>query len=217
MARHRRRTFGGIVYHVLNRAARKATLFRTESDYDAFMQVVREARARTPVRIFAYIVMPNHWHFLLEPTTDGEVSRFVHWLATTHGRRWNDAHGKGGEGAVYQSRFRSVAVQDGLHVLRVCRYIERNALRAHLVARAEDWRWSSLAFPRDQNALLSPSPVDLPPDWIELVNQPQTGAEIEEIRLATETELALGDAHWQRGIAERAGIKKRHRGRPHRR
>jgi REP-associated tyrosine transposase len=217
MARTRRRTYGGVVYHVLNRAARKTQIFRTEQDYDAFLRIVREALKRVPVRIFAYIVMPNHWHFLIQPLGDGDLSRFAHWLATTHSRRWNIAHDKCGEGAVYQSRFRAVAVQEGMHLLRVWRYIERNALRANLVRRAEDWQWSSLAIPRESNGVLSEAPIRLPIDWIEVVNMPQTEPELQAIRAATERERAFGDSAWQHAIAERGGRERVARGRPSRR
>jgi putative transposase len=199
---------------VLNRAARKTPIFRTERDYDAFLQIVDDAQKRTPIRIFAYIVMPTHWHFLLQPVSDGDVSRFVHWLATTHSRRWNIAHGKCGEGAVYQSRFKAVAVQDGAHLMWVWRYIERNALRAHLLGRAEEWRWSSLAAPREMNGLLSVSPIPLPADWIDLVNPPQTEAEVRAIRRATDRERGFGDASWQRVMSARAGQKRVRMGRP---
>jgi putative transposase len=214
MARSRRRTFGGVIYHVLNRAARKTTIFRTEQDYDAFLRVLNEALRRTPVRIFAYIVMPTHWHFLLQPEGDQDLSRFIHWLATTHSRRWNIAHRKCGEGAVYQSRFKAVAVQDGVNLLRVWRYVERNALRANLVARAEDWRWSSLAAPRESNSLLSATPIELPRDWIEIVNEPQTDIELQAIRIATERECAFGEQSWQTLMAQRGGHKHSRRGRP---
>ena len=200
MARSRRRTFGGITYHVFNRSARKAPIFRTEQDYDAFLRVVREALRRRPVCIFAYILMPNHWHFQIRPEANGDLSRFVHWLGTTHSRRWNIAHKKCGEGAVYQSRFKAVPVQEDVHLFRVWRYIERNALRAHLVARAEDWRWSSLATPREENGILSPPPIELPDNWIELVNSPQTTSEVESIRVATERESGIGEAAWIKSI-----------------
>jgi putative transposase len=210
MTRPRRSLSAGIVYHVLNRAAKKAPIFWTEQDYDAFLGVVAEAKRRIPVRIFAYIAMPNHWHFLIEGSADGAISRFMHWLTTTHATRWNIAHSKRGEGAVYQSRFKAIAVQDGLHLFRVWRYVERNALRSNLVTRAEEWRWSSLAAPRDQNTLLDPSPLLLPADWIDVVNEPQNESEIAAIRSHTNREIPYGDAEWEARFGRHAGA----RGRP---
>src|SRR5436305_82424 len=88
--------------------------------------------------------MPNHWHLVLEPHEDGELSRFVGWLSLTHTQRWHAHRRSAGTGHVYQGRFKSFPIQDDEHFLTVCRYVERNALRAHLVKRAENWRWGSL-------------------------------------------------------------------------
>jgi putative transposase len=158
--------------------------------------------------------MPNHWHFLAQPEGNNDLSRFVHWLATTHSRRWNIAHNKCGEGAVYQSRFKAIPVQQGIHLLQVWRYIERNPLRAHLVGRAEEWRWSSLTGPREQNGLLSAGPINLPSDWVDLVNLPQSESEVAAIRDATEREREFGERPWTAEMRERAGYAARHRGRP---
>lgn len=199
MARTRRCTPGGLVYHVLNRAARKAALFNCANDYDAFLQVLTEAKSRVPVRILAYIVMPNHWHLLLWPSGDTELSRFMHWLTTTHSCRWNLSRGRSGEGAVYQSRFKSIPVQNDMHLLRVWRYVERNALRANLVRRAEDWPWSSLCHCGGGAGFkVDEGPIRLPPDWIEIVNQPQTESEVAAIRAATAREIPFGTDDWKR-------------------
>jgi putative transposase len=143
MPRKPRLTFGNQVYHVLNRAAGKRILFRTPSDYSAFEQVLREACARTGMRVLAYCLMPNHCHFLLWPMENGDLQRFMQWLTATHARRWNTARGRVGHGAVYQSRFKSIPVSSDTHLLVVWRYVERNALRANLVKAAEEWQWGS--------------------------------------------------------------------------
>ena len=116
--------------------------------------------------------MVNHWHLLLWPHEDGDVSRFLHWLTGTHASRYRRRTKTIREGAVYQSRFRAVGVVDSLHFLRVCRYIERNPLEAQLVERAEEWQWSSarqrgqvdVEFPMDEG------PLPLPADWLAIVN-----------------------------------------------
>src|SRR6185369_2433984 len=71
MARPPRAAVGGLVYHVLNRASGRATLFATPEDYDSFLQVVAEAQLEQPMPVFSYCVMPNHWHFILAPIADG--------------------------------------------------------------------------------------------------------------------------------------------------
>jgi putative transposase len=148
MPRRPRAATGGIVYHVLNRAAgRRQLLFRKPADYLAFERVLAEACRRFPgVRVLAYCLMPTHWHLVPWPRRDGELSDFVRWLSVTHAQR-DHAHRKAaGTGPLYQGRFKSFPVRrDDAHLLTVCRYVERNALRRGLVRRAQDWPWCSLA------------------------------------------------------------------------
>ena len=88
--------------------------------------------------------MPNHWHLLLWPRTDGELSEVMRWITVTHTQRWHAHRHSSGTGPVYQGRFKSFPVQTDEHFLTVARYVERNALRAKLVERAENWKWSSI-------------------------------------------------------------------------
>ena len=120
--------------------------------------------------------MPNHWHFVLSSRVDGELSRFMHWLTTTHARRWQLAKGVDGQGAVYQGRFKAIPIETERHFLWVCRYVERNALRAGLVERAEDWRWGSLwrrhnAAAAADGPTLAAWPIVAPADWSTHVEQ----------------------------------------------
>jgi putative transposase len=143
MPRRPRYASGGLVYHVLNRAAARTKIFNTEGDYSAFERLLQSALERTPTRLLAYCIMPNHWHLLLWPVAD-ELSEFMRWLTVTHTQRWHLAHGTSGTGPLYQGRFKSFPVEEDDHFYQVCRYVERNPLRANLVTRAELWRWSSL-------------------------------------------------------------------------
>src|SRR5207244_11561664 len=95
-------------------------------------------------RLLSYCLMPNHWHLMLWPREDDELTAFVRWLTHTHTMRWHAHYHTAGTGHLYQGRFKSFPVQTDEHFLTVCRYVERNALRARLVPRAEDWRWSCL-------------------------------------------------------------------------
>jgi putative transposase len=146
MPRRARSIIGGYVYHVLNRANGRLRLFKKDGDFAAFEQVVSEARERVPLRILGYVVMSNHWHFVVWPRQrrDGEVTDFFRWLTLTHSQRWHAHHGTSGMGHIYQGRFKSFPIAADEHFLKVLRYVERNPLRAGLVSRAEDWRWGSL-------------------------------------------------------------------------
>ena len=172
MARQRRCTFANHVYHVMNRAAKRSLLFANASDYMLFERTLESALARFPMRLIAYCLMPTHFHLLLWPRTDGDVSRFIKWLTGTHAGRWNQIHGSVGHGAVYQSRFKCVWVENDEQLLRAWRYIERNPLNADLVVRAEDWRWCSLwrRLRGPHPHPLCEGPVALPDSWLEILN-----------------------------------------------
>jgi putative transposase len=143
MGRPHRAAEGGFVYHVLNRANARLSIFDDDGDYEAFERVLLQAVERTETRLLAYCLMPNHWHLVVWPWEDGELSRFVGWLTLTHTQRWHAHRHSAGCGHVYQGRFKSFPIQQDEHLYSVGRYVERNALRANLV-RAEQWRWGSL-------------------------------------------------------------------------
>jgi len=207
MPRRLRETAGGIVYHVLNRAVGRMTLFEKEADYLAFERVLEETWERTEIRILSYCVMPNHWHLLLWPREDGELSQVMRWLTVTHTQRWHAHYHTSGTGPVYQGRFKSFPVESDGHFLTVARYVERNALRANLVKRAQDWRWSSLRrrLERDKSVsrMLSEWPVPRPPDWTRRVNRPLTDGELESLRRSVRRGRPYGSDDWTQRMAKR--------------
>jgi putative transposase len=172
MARRKRWAPAGAVQHVYNRGSRKGDLFEFDDDYSVFLNLLEEARAQRPMRILAYCLMPNHWHLLLWPEHDGDLSRYMHWLTTTHAHYFRHDTATQGQGAVYQSRFNAVPMDDSWHLLIVRRYIERNALEAKLCDRAEAWPWSSAGWTRHDNQRfhLDRPPFPLPVNWLEALN-----------------------------------------------
>ena len=145
----------------------------TPEDYTAFERILGEGLVSYDVRLFCFQLMPNHWHLVLRPNADGELSRFMRWITATHTMRFRAHYHTSGEGHVYQGRFKSFPIQDDGHFLTVCRYVERNAVRARLVKQAEDWRWGSLwrwMQPTDPDpVLLSPWPIPRSPNWVDRV------------------------------------------------
>jgi putative transposase len=99
-------------------------------------------------------------------------------------------------------------VQGDHHLLTLMRYVERNALRAKLIARAEDWRWGSLHWRiRNRSPFeLAEPPTPLPSSWLEFVNQPQTAAELEAIRTCVNRQRPFGDPEWVKRTASNAGL-----------
>jgi putative transposase len=220
MPRRPRIATGGLVYHVLNRRVGRLPLFETDRDYLAFERVLEAAIARTGIRLLAYCVMPNHWHLLLWPRGDDELSETLRWLTVTHTQRWHAAHRTAGTGSLYQGRFKSFPVQTDAHFLTVARYVERNALRANLVRRAENWRWGSLRRHCQGDAkartTLSAWPVPRPRHWLAYVNQPETPQELEALRRSAQGGRPFGSVLWQTRTAKRLSLESslRTRGRP---
>ena len=220
MPRRPRLAAGELAYHILNRRIGRLPLFEKPADYMAFEKILAEAADRTRVRIAAYCLMPNHWHLLLWPRRDGELSEVLRWITVTHTQRWHAHHHTAGTGPVYQGRFKSFPVQTDEHFLTVARYVERNALRAKLVSRAEGWQWSSL-WRREQGdgtvtAWLSEWPINQPRDWVARVNRPQMASELEALRVSVQRGRPFGEEGWVRRMAKRFGMEStlRPRGRP---
>ena len=220
MPRPLRTAPGGLVYHVLNRASGKRRIFEHDRDYLAFEQVLAEVQERVPMRILAWCVMPNHWHLLLWPRRDGDLSNYMRLVTLTHTQRRHAHRGSAGTGQIYQGRFKSFVVQDDSHFLTVSRYVEANALEARLVSRAENWRWGSLwrvlRGKADQPPQIHPWPLTPPSDWLSYVNQPKNGNELETLRHCARRGRPYGDEAWVQAVAQQLGLRStlRPRGRP---
>ncbi len=210
---------GGMVFHVLNRGVARMQIFRDDKDYDAFRRVVEQTLRIAPVRICAYCWMPNHWHFVLWPQGDGDLSKFMQRMANMHTQRWQRAK--------LARRLRALvsrAVQVVSHRERRA-FLSRGALR-----RAECLAGRTCSAPRIGNGevcssvpraargpLLAEWPLPEPSDWIEQVNSPQTEAELEAIRRCLHRGSPYGNTTWAEQAAEQLGLQStlRSRGRPH--
>jgi putative transposase len=214
---------GGLLYHALNRANARLAILESDDDDAAFERALGQATSRYGMRLLAYCLMPNHFHLLLGPRGDGDLSDFMRWLSMTHTQRWHAHHRTAGTGHLYQGRYKSIPVQSDEHFLTVCRYVERNALRAGLVERAEDWRWGSLSARRTRDATerpaLTPWPIERPRDWTARVNRPFGPKEEEALLRSIRWGQPFGSESWRVEVAARRGLESvlRPRGRPRKR
>jgi len=196
MGRVRRVDVGGMVYHGWNRANFRSRLFQTEAHYEDFLALVEESLDSVAMRLLAYCLMPNHWHLVLYPRADGDLAKFMQRITLTHTQRYHARTRTAGCGHIYQGRYKSLPVETGQHFLTLVRYVERNAQRAGLVKRAEDWPWSSvhtrLYGKEKQKQLLRRWPVAGPKDYVAWLNHPQVKEEIEDIRYARKRSRPYG-------------------------
>ena len=209
---------GNVCYHVINRGNGRRTVFHKDGDYRAFVKLLRDACERLPMRLLAYCLMPNHFHLALWPYADGDLSAWMQWLLTAHVRRYHQHYHSSGH--VWQGRFKAFPIQDDDHLLTVLRYIERNPLRAQLVARAEEWPWSSLrAAVQWPVPALESGPVPRSADWVAEVNAPATESELTRVRESVNRGAPFGEADWTQRTAEQLGLEAslRPKGRPRKR
>jgi len=199
----------GLIYHVLNRGNGRMSLFHKDDDFSAFERVLAEGLERYPVKLLTYCLMGNHWHLVLQPQQPGAMSRLMGWVGVTHVRRHHEHYHTRGGGHLYQGRFKSFPIQEDRHLLRVCRYVEANALRAGLVKSTEDWIWSGMHARRHGKSplQLAPWPVDRPGNWLALVNQPLDSDELETLRKQhVNRGRPFGTDAWTASTARRLGL-----------
>ena len=195
-------------------------LFLKDADFEAFERTIERTLESCPMRICAYCLMSNHWHFVFWPERDGDLGRFMQKLTITHVRNWQENRQRVGYGHLYQGRYKSFPVETDEHFYQVTRYVERNALRANLVSRAEEWRWSSLwrrVYGRSEDRVwLAKWPLAQPRAWVDLVNEPQTEAELAAIRRSVIRGQPYGSDAWAKTTAAQLGLDStlRSRGRP---
>jgi putative transposase len=202
----------GHAFHLLNRGNCRATVFRNDGDYSAFIRLLAMAKHRTHMRIAAFCVMPNHFHLVVEPDNSSSLSSFMQWWLTSHVRRYHRTHGTSGH--VWQGRFKSFPIQKDEHFLTAIRYVLQNPVRAGLARRACDWAWSSLSYPK----LVDPWPVPVAHDvsWLE---EPLTDLDLDGLRSSAHRQTPFGSSAWQHAVASLLGLEStlRRPGRPQKR
>jgi putative transposase len=209
MPRYARKVADDSVYHVLNRGNERMRIFQKQGDFEAFVKLLEEGRKRIGMRILGYCLMDNHWHLVLWPRRGTELAKFVGWVASTHVRRWREHRGSGGQGHLYQGRYKSFLVQRDEDFLTLMRYVESNPLRAKMVRRAEDWPWTSLGGAAGSGGVkveLEEWPVERPRNWAAIVNEPMAEEEVERLRVSVRRERPFGGVKWVRRMVAKLGL-----------
>ena len=213
MPRTARASAGNVCYHVLNRGNGRNTVFHKDGDYGSFLKLLNEANERHKMRLLAFCLMPNHFHLVAWPREDGDLSRWMQWLSTSHVRRKTSGH-------VWQARFKAFPIQSDSHLLTVLRYVQRNPVRATTipVRKVPNWPWSSAGTPpKEFEAVkLFRGPVKRREDWLEWVNKPLNEKELDAVRLSLKRGRPYGSETWQKRTAKKLDLEstRRPRGRP---
>ncbi|RKY07476.1 MAG: hypothetical protein DRP56_05635 [Planctomycetota bacterium] len=218
MGRPKRITLGGYVYHVLNRANGRLRIFKKDDDFTAFEKILIEGIKRFEIRLCGYCLMGNHWHLLLWPRHDGDLSSFMRWITLTHVQRFHAAHGTIGIGHLYQGRYKIFPVQDNAYYATALRYIEANPVRAEIVQDAADWLGSSYAVRQGRQSPLelSEGPFAIPADWTKQIHRRINPKAAEAIAKSINRNGPLGDSEWTQQTAKKMNLEStlRKRGRP---
>ena len=192
MPRAARLVFPGFPHHVTQRGNRCQRTFFGEADYGLYLKLLRCWCAKADTAVWAWCLMPNHVHIVLVPARpDGLAAA----LAPVHRRySWTINRRHGWHGFLWQGRFASIPM-DEAHLHACLRYVELNPVRAGLVERAEQWRWSSA---RAHLGLADDGITDLAParerieDWPALLASGLSEGERSAIRAGERTGRPLG-------------------------
>lgn len=220
MGRPQRTDIGGYVYHILNRANARATIFNTDKEYQEFEQILFDAVERFSMRLISYTIMPNHFHFVLYPETEGEIKKFMHWLTLTHTQRWHARTKTTGYGHLYQGRYKSFLVEADTHLWTLLAYVERNPLRARLVKSLKNWPWSSyykrLFGTPLQKKLLATKSITWPSNYERLLTLNEEDEKLKIIRNSVNRGRPYGGDSWTIKVMKEFDLEitNRRRGRP---
>ena len=210
MPRPQRTNAGNYIYHVLNRANARVQIFDNDEDYELFETILAEGKKKFDMRILSYCIMPNHWHLVLYPKKDNDLSKFMAWVTNTHTRRWHTSKGTIGQGHLYQGRFKSFICQSDTYFLALVLYVERNAKKANLVQKAEDWKWGSVWRVKygtlKQKQMIDNWPVFRPKHYFALLNERQKEKEEKAIEVSMQKGSPLGEDKWTSQIIRRFNL-----------
>jgi REP element-mobilizing transposase RayT len=140
MARPLRIEFPGALYHVTSRGNEQRPIFRDDTDHTMFLSFLGQAVQRFGWSLTAWVLMTNHYHLVVQ-TPEANLSRGMHWLNGTYAGWFNHRHKRSGH--LFQGRFHSFLIERETYLREVMRYVVLNPVRAKMVGRPEDYRWSS--------------------------------------------------------------------------
>ncbi len=222
MPRRARLYVPGVPLHLIQRGNNRSACFYADEDYRFYLDHLAEQAAKHGCRIHAYCLMTNHVHLLLTPTRENSFGGLMKALGQRYVQYVNRTYRR--TGTLWEGRFRSCLMQEDIYVLACYRYIELNPVRAGIVPHPADYRWSSYrANAQDEiDPMLTPHAIylaqgaDEPTRRVAYRNLFRHEVEpglVDEIRLATNGNFALGDSRFTAEIEQALG-RRTTRGKP---
>lgn len=207
MARLARVIAPKLPHHVIQRGVRSMEIFATDEDREGYLALLAEFAARYGLDIWAWCLMTNHVHLVIVPERQDSLARAIGETHRRYTRRINVREGV--RGHLFQERFHSFPIQADGHLLAVLRYIERNPVRAKIVARAEAYPWSSARYHvggGGVDRLVTSSPVQgMVKDWRDFLRSDEARREVEMIRRHARTGRPWGTELWIKKMEKRLG------------
>jgi putative transposase len=202
-------------YHIINRGNRRESVFHDKDDYEKFMELLSIAKERYSIKIYAYCLMPNHFHLVIFTPKASALSQAMQWIGTSYVRYYNKRYQISGH--LWQGRYKSFIVQEDSYLLSLIKYVEANPLRAKIVKDATLYKYSS-AYNRVNRIedIMDTPPIELPNEWAEYINQKDTKTDLDTIRNSVNRQAPLGEEDWQMRVAQEYGLEStlNPRGRP---
>ncbi len=226
MPRRARISFAELPHHIVHRGHCRNAVFFSDSDRVDYLGTLAESRAALGIEVYAYCLMDNHVHLVVNPRDDAaRLSALMKRLAGRHSRRINAANGW--SGSLWESRFKCSPIDSERYLLACGRYVDQNPVRARMVSKAADFKWSSFHAragldecpfldPDPSLAALSPCSTRRAELYRALVATPLPASDLQLIRAASQRNQLTGDDAFVERMAHERGldVPSRPRGRP---
>jgi len=198
-------------YHLIQRGNNRCVIFAADEDYAFYLDCLRAAADKAGVVVHAYVLMTNHVHLLVSPGRSDGLGRMMQSVGRRYVRYFNDAQGR--TGTLWEGRFKAVPIESEQYLLVCHRYIELNPVRARMVARPGDYRWSSwhanaeggadgLARPHPLILALGDTPERRREAYRALFAEALSDDTLAAIRHATNTAWPLGGERFKAALAQ---------------